>query len=87
MKFWNKHPEVRKRCWSRVELGPEHGGPLYGGLIGRPYYGWVHREPYNSLKRQLQANPSKGKFYMMILVKEVWFESAGDAIWFKLSLR
>ena len=83
MKFWNKHPEVRKRCWTKVVLPQEDHGGMYPTGI-KPFAGWYRRGPFDRLKRQLQNNPSKGKFYMMVLNKDIWFERPEDATWFIL---
>ena len=80
MKFWNKQHKVRHRCWTRVELPHETGG-----LVGREYHGWMQRGPFTDLFTELQNNPGKGKFYMMILKKEIWFERGADASWFVLT--
>lgn len=43
------------------------------------------RYPYDLLKRDLQLNPSPGKFYMYHASDYVWFEHETDAAWFVLS--
>ena len=83
MKFWNKHPEVRRRHWTKVELPQEdHSGMWAPGSM--VFHGWYQRGPFEKMKRELQQTPGKGKFYMMILNKEIWFENAADATWFLL---
>lgn len=40
--------------------------------------------PYDLVKRDLQLNPSPGKFYMYHASDYVWFEHEKDAAWFAL---
>lgn len=74
MKFWNKQKDVRLRCWTCVQLPCRVA-----------YSGWIMRTSYTSLKRKLQNMSSKGKFYMPLLKKEIWFERSVDATWFILT--
>jgi hypothetical protein len=83
MKYYNKHPIVRKRYWTRVELAQEDHSGMYPPGV-KPFKGWYRRDPFDKMKAALQNTPSHGKFYMMILKREVWFESAEDAVYFKL---
>lgn len=80
MKYWNKSKEVRQKHWSCVKLRIDDRDRYFTG----PYEGWITHTAFNSLKRELQSQPSKNKFYMQIMKKEVWFESAKDATWFSL---
>jgi len=79
MKYWNKQKEVRERCWTKVLLHQDPH-PYPSG-----YRGWNRYYEFDGLKRKLQNNPSKRKFYMMILNKEIWFECGADATWFMLT--
>ncbi len=79
MKFWNKQPEYRK-SWTCVKLPVEERSKFLAG----DFKGWMQRRPYEDLKRNLQNDKSDGKFYMMILKKEIWFERAEDATMFAL---
>ena len=79
MKYWNKHPEVRARCWTYVELDPldqcvvaAKSGVYDSQLTIR-----------SNIKRMIQTIPSSGKFYANS--RGIWFEDSGDALWFKLS--
>jgi uncharacterized protein YaeQ len=80
MKYWNKGKELRIRCWIKVTLPKDRIvlGP------GTTFAGWTRRNSFDDLKRELQHHPSKSRFYMMILKKEVWFENSYDALEFKL---
>ena len=84
MKFWNKHPEVRRRHWTMVKLPRDTDADKMYPPGVTPFAGWYQRGPFEKMKRELQDNPSKGKFYMMILNKVIWFENAADATWFIL---
>ena len=84
MKFWNKQHEVRKRCWVKIELPQEdHGIGIYPPYA-RQFTGWYRREQFENFKRELQRNPCKGKFYMSIMNKEIWFDHAPTASYFAL---
>lgn len=83
MKFWNKHPGVRKRHWTRVVLPPDEYPGRYA-KSGQEYRGWFNRGPFNDIFDKLQQHDSKGKFYMTIMKKEIWFEHGADATWFML---
>jgi hypothetical protein len=83
MKFWNKQPNVRARCWTKISLPQEDHHGMYPNGV-QTFYGWFQRRPFEELKQKLQNNPSKGKFYMMILNKDIWFERGVDATWFIL---
>ena len=85
MKFWNKHPEVRKRCWTKVELPQDEGDIWAYPPNHRRYTGWYQRRPFANVKRELQNNPGNGKFYMTIMKKEIWFERGEDATWYILT--
>jgi hypothetical protein len=80
MKYWNKRKQVRLRCWTCVKLSIDDRDRYFTG----PYEGWITHKEFNDLKAELQHSPSKNKFYMRIMKKEVWFESAKDATWFTL---
>ena len=83
MKFWNRRKEVRLRCWTCVKLhlndqqNQKHWVEDFQGFL-------THTE-FNKLKRELQLNPSRNKFYMNVLQKEIWFENSKDAVWFSLT--
>jgi hypothetical protein len=85
MKFWNKHPEVRKRHWTKVDLRPDTGPT--NNCETMTYQGWMRWGEFNRLKSELQHNASTGKFYMDIMLKRVWFETEADATWFMLTRR
>ena len=80
MKFWNKRKQVRLKHWTCVKLNI---GNRIKYLVG-DYEGWINLKDFDDLKRELQQQPSKNKFYMTYLKMEVWFESAKDATWFSL---
>lgn len=44
----------------------------------------IPRYPYALLKRDLQLNPSPGKFYMYHAGDNIWFEREEDAVLFSL---
>ena len=48
------------------------------------YRGWMQRSGFFGLKRHLQSVNSPGRFYMTIMVKEIWFERAEDLTMFAL---
>jgi hypothetical protein len=83
MKFWNKYPEVRKLHWTKVALPQEDNHGLWPSGETK-YFGWYQRGQFDDLKCELQNTPSDGRFYMMIMKKEVWFERAEDATMFIL---
>lgn len=78
MKHWNKHPEVRQRCWYKVQL--KKSQTLEGQLIDV----WISRKKFDTVFRELQHHPG-GKFYLSIMSRMVWFEQEADAVWFKLT--
>jgi hypothetical protein len=80
MKYWNKRKQVRLKHWTCVKLRIDDRDRYFTG----PYEGWITHSAFNKLKRELQIQPSKNKFYMELIKKEVWFESAKDATWFSL---
>jgi len=80
MKYWNKQKEVRLRCWTKIALPAEPSNPYMDGH----YQGWSFRGKYDAVKFALQQNPSQGKFYMNIMVREIWFELREDAFLFTL---
>jgi hypothetical protein len=80
MKFWNKRKEVRLRCWTRVDLHLRKHSPLL-----HEFAGWLTYREFDNLKRELQLNPSKNKFYMNLMKREIWFEDSKDAVWFSLT--
>lgn len=79
MKYWNKQKEVRLRCWTKICLMPVK-------QINSSYTGWTNLLNFERLKRTLQQKPSKGKFYMDLSYKEVWFEQQSDAVMFALEM-
>jgi len=81
VKFWNKQKEVRLRCWTKIALPNEPANPIIVGY----YPGFTSWIRYNAIKFALQQNPSKGKFYMNISVREIWFELKEDAFMYTLS--
>ncbi len=81
MKFWNKRKEVRLRCWFCVKLHLKNNHP---GLSGN-FQGFIRYSDYDKLKVELQNNPSKGRFYMNLMQREVWFQDSKDAVWFSLT--
>lgn len=44
----------------------------------------IPRYPYAMLKRDLQLDPSTGKFYMYYAGDNIWFEDEKDAVMFAL---
>jgi hypothetical protein len=87
MKYWNKQHRVRAQHWHRFEINTLEVRPRPISFISwtGSYQGWMTRGPYERLKRALQNNPSKGKFYTRISVKEIWFERAEDMTMFALT--
>ena len=81
MKYWNKQPELRERCWFRVELKSDRILNRNGGITYFIEYLWKS----NQLKTTLQQNSSTGKFYCDGNV--FWFERSEDATWFRLTYR
>lgn len=47
--------------------------------------GWYPCGSFTDLFVELQNNPNKGKFYMTIFHKAIWFEQPRDAVWFMLT--
>lgn len=84
MKYWNKSKDVRLRCWTCVRLYNPEKRAKERCFVG-DYNGWSSWRKFDELKLELQRQPSKGKFYMDIMVMEVWFERARDATWFTLT--
>ena len=80
MKYWNKRKQVRQKHWTCVKLRIDDRDRYFTG----PYEGWITHSEFNKIKSELQRSPSNNKFYMQIMKKEVWFESAKDATWFTL---
>lgn len=79
MKFWNKTRDVRIKNWHKVILPTDTPiMPLY------PYNGWTRWGDYLQVKRDLQLNSSKGKFFMHTSEKIIWFEQMSDAVWFTI---
>lgn len=78
MKFWNKSRNTRLRNWTCVKLRI-NPSPLYGNFAG-----WTSWPAFADLKTTLQRQPGKGKFYMNIMDKEIWFENPKDATWVAL---
>lgn len=70
MKYWNKQPEVRERCWIRIRSR----ATIISFDFRYPYY-------YDA-KHRLQLHPSTGKFYRS--GGDFWFEYAADAKWFRI---
>lgn len=82
MKFWNKSKDVRLRCWYKISLSQDQ--PQRGNAF-RPYEGWSNYRDFDYVKRRLQLYQSKGKFFMEINNKNIWFERKEDVIWFSLT--
>jgi hypothetical protein len=80
MKYWNKSKQVRLKHWTCVKLRIDDRDPYFTGS----FEGWISLKDFDNLKTELQLQPNKNKFYMGIMKKEVWFESAKDATWFSL---
>lgn len=81
MKFWNRRKEVRQRCWTCVKLHIDKDRhPYWTGS----YEGFVTYGELRSIKAELQRSPSKGRFYLTIMKKEVWFQHPKDATWFAI---
>lgn len=81
MKFWNKRKEVRLRCWTCVKLHLKQ----HHAYISGNFEGFLRYSEFDKLKVELQNNPNKGKFYMNLMKREVWFEDSKDAVWFSLT--
>jgi len=81
MKFWNKRKEVRLRCWTCVKLRCKDLHPFFSGN----FMGFTTHSEFIKFKRDLQLNPSKNRFYMNIMHREIWFEDNKDAVWFSLT--
>ena len=79
MKFWNKDKSVRQRCWTKVTL--PHNTTLKQVPGGRVQKVFV---PADEVKRWCQQQNSTGKFYYYYGSNSWWFESADDALVFKL---
>lgn len=77
MKYWNKNKEVRLRCWTKISLPKVKYGGTELDL-------WTRSREYDNCKRTLQYHPSKGKFFMKLMSKDIWFEHGADATWFCL---
>lgn len=80
MKFYNKRKEVRLRCWTCVKLHLKDHHPFLSGN----YQGFLRYSDYDKLKVELQNNSSKGKFWMCLIKREIWFADSKDATWFSL---
>ena len=84
MKFWNKQHNVRKLYWTKVALPLDDLRGMYPNGV-QTYVGWLRRNTFTDLKRELQLAPSNGRFYMCIMRKEIWFEDPADATWCMLT--
>lgn len=81
MKFWNKSRNTRLRNWTCVKLTIDKDRhPYFAG----DYQGWLTWPAFADLKTTLQRQPGRGKFYMSIMKREIWFENAKDAMWVSL---
>lgn len=81
MKFWNKQKHLREKSWTKVSLPRD---PCISGYYYFQYDGWTRRREYEDQKRDLQLLSSKGKFYMTMSHKDIWFEKEKDAAMFIL---
>ena len=91
MKFWNKRHRVRQKHWHRFELKVQPVTTASGLRSASQYFaylnnfrGWMQRKGFHGLKRYLQSVDSPGRFYMTIMVKEIWFECEEDMTLFAL---
>ena len=87
MKYWNKQKAVRLRCWACVQLSTEPRGKNWGNLFKKrhiAYKRWKWESDYDDLKRKLQNTVGKGKFYMRVNKREIWFQNSEDACLFIL---
>lgn len=91
MKHWNKQHKVREQCWFTVAMRPTLVNPNDSNLFS-------YKIAFESVFRQLQRHPSKGKFFIDAHHYDIWrpfrpglvtitvmFARREDAIWFKLS--
>lgn len=81
MKYWNKSRNTRQKHWTCVKLSIDKDRHPYftGG-----YQGWTTWPEFTKIKVELQRSPSKSRFYMGIMKKEIWFENPKDATWVAL---
>ena len=92
MKFWNKRHRVRQKHWHRFELKTrpvttatgQTSAPLLSAYLNN-YRGWLRRSGFFGIKRYLQSVDSPGRFYMTIMIKEIWFEREEDLTMFALT--